>query len=813
MRTLLLDLRYCARSLSKAKGFTLVIVVTLALGIASNVIVFSFINAVLLRPLAYPDAGRLVVLHSQDHLGRSSLDLSAPAFVLLKQRARVFKNIAVIYPMESSVNLSGAGEARYVKTIRVSQSLFKTLGVAPSLGREFQEEEDLPGAMRAVILSDALWSRMFGRRASVLGQTVHVNGEACVIVGVMPARFRSYPDADLWVPLQLSASTADPGNNYRIVARLREGVDLPHADLELKPLSEEYRKAFSPATAAGDLTFVVDDLHDFITGGVRRGLSVLFGAVVFVLMITCTNLALLLVVRAMSRSREVAIRIALGSSRRRIIRLFLIEGCYLGLMGGTASVILAKELLPSALALLPANLSLNATVLMDWRVFLFTAAVVGLIALFFGCAPAMKLSLSDVAEKLRSNSPSSAYSKQQARLAQLLVSLQTALTLVLLAGAVLLLQNFISLRAVPPGFDPGHVAVAQVSLGGNEYQTTAATSRFLDKALDQVRNLPDVESATSVSSLPLELGLNLPVHPMDQPGNIVPVAEYRAISPDYFATLRIRMLAGRDFNRSDDSSASPVVIVNDTLAHFWWPGKSPIGHFVNAGTELGEQLSDVPRQVVGVVSDVHETSLERPTPPVIFVPVKQMPDKITAFSNRLFLTSILVRSRKQADVSGPISAALSSADPNLPVASFRPMTQVVHASIARPRLYASITSTFGAFALLLTTIGMYGLLSYQVRRRVHEIGVRMALGARRASVVGLILTQSVELVAAGTLPGLVAAFFLKGLLDSMLYNLHGETFALLIVAAVLLAAVALMVGLVTAVRAASVEPMEALRNE
>lgn len=813
MRTLLLDLRYCARSLGKAKAFTLVIVVTLALGVASNVIVFSVVNAVLMRPLPYPEDGRLVVLHSQDHLGRSTLDLSASAFALLKQHSEIFTNIAVIYPLESSVNLSGAGAAQYVKTIRVSQSFFSTLGVTPSLGRVFREEEDQPGTTKAIVLSDALWSRVFGRRKSVLGQMVHVNGEACVVVGVMPPEFRSYPDADIWLPLQLSESTADPGNNYRLVARLREGVDEQQANRALQPLSDQYRKAFSPATAPGDLAFVVDDLHDFVTGGVRRGISVLFGAVVFVLMITCTNLALLLVVRAMARSREVAIRMALGSSRGRIIRLFLIEGCYLVLLGGTAGLMIAKELLPPALALLPPALSLNATVRMDWRVFLFVAGVAALAAIFFGCAPAMKLSLSDLTEKLRSSSPSAIHSKQQARVARLLVSLQTALTLILLAGAVLLLENFISLRAVPPGFDPRNVGVAQISLAANDYRTAAATSHLLDKALNQLRALPEVDSATSASSLPLERGLNLPVHPMEQPGNIVHVAEYRAVSPDYFATLHIRMLGGRDFYPSDDSAAAPVAIINETLAHQWWPGKSPVGRYVNAGKELGEQLSDVPRQVIGVVSDVHETGLERAAPPMIFVPVKQLPDKIAAFSNRLFLTSILVRTKKRTDLSGQIASALSSVDPNLPIASFRPLTQVVHTSIARPRLYALITSTFGAFALLLTAVGMYGLLSYQVGRRVHEIGVRMALGARRASVVGLILIQSVELVAAGTLPGLVGAFFLKGLLDSMLYNLRGESFSLLIVAAFLLAAVAILVGLVTAVRAASVEPMAALRNE
>jgi putative ABC transport system permease protein len=813
MQTFLHDLRYAVRLLRKTRGFTLVAVIILAMGIASNTLVFSVVNAVLLHPLPYPDANRLVILHWQDQAGTSGGDITAPAFFMLKARAYSFESMAALLPFDAGVNLAGVGSPQYVKALRVSADFFPTLGVMPVIGRNFDAEEDQPHGPRVAILSYGLWKRDFDQGRTTLGHELRINGEAYIVIGVMPAAFRSYPEADVWLPLQLSLATADTGNNYRVIARLKNGLAEEQARRELESWSTEYVKSLPAPANAHKAALAIQKLQDSQTGTVRYSLTILFGAVVFVLLITCANLAALLLVRSLGRNHEIAIRAALGSSWARLLRIFLMESTLLALLGGTLGIVLAKETLPLILALAPADLPLSVPISINGRVALFTFAISVLTSFLFGLAPALRISQLGLNEMLKQASRGVSISAAQARAGRILVSVQTSLTLVLLTGATLLLQNFLSLQRVDPGFDPQHVLVAQVSFPAKLYFTTASTARALDQILDRLKKTHGVEASAAVYGLPLEKGLNLPIYPTDAPSKIDYGGEYRIVSTEYFQVLHIPLQAGRSFSDADDALSNPVAIVNQTLANRWWPKSSALGGHINVGQELGPQFADKPREVIGIVADIHEVGLDQPALPTVFIPIKQSPDKITASVNRFFLASIVVRTRSNVGVADEIRRAVASADPDLPLASLRPLADVVGLSLSRHRFYASLTSAFGVFALLLTAIGVYGLLSYQTRMRIREIGVRMAVGAKRSEVVLLVLRQGINLIAVGVSTGIVGAFFLRRLLQSMLYNLHDTNLNALASAALLLSAVATLASLLTALRAASIEPMVVLRNE
>jgi putative ABC transport system permease protein len=810
MGAFLRDVRYSIRSLRKAPGFFWIVVSTFALGIAASAIVFSIVDGVILRPLPFKNASRIVIARWRNVQIQPQSEVSAAVFFLLKDHLQSLQNVAAAYPQEIGVNLGGIQAPRYVSALRVSESFFRTLGDEPALGRTFSHEEDQAGSAGVVVLSYGLWESVFNQDPEVLGRTLRINGAPFTVIGVMPQGFRSYPDADVWIPLQLNPANADAGSDYLVLASPRNGVLIPEAERELDLLLKAHPVSYLPGISAVDTRLRLEPLQYLRTNRYRRNLGILFGAVVLVLLAACTNLAILVLVRGFSRTHELAIRAALGSSRLRLLQLFFIESLLLALFGGALGITLAAELLPVVLSFLPADLLQAGAIEINRPALLFGLAVSFLMATVVGLIPALRVTGTKIQEMLRQAPRGTTPSLRQTRSAQVLVGVESALAVVLLGMALLLLRSFLDLERVNPGFNPHQVWVAQLSLAADQYKSTKANSQLASRIIEKLQPISGVEAAGTITGLPLEKGLNLPVYPSEAPAKIDHAVEYRIVSGDYFRTLDIQLIAGRRFLPGDDVS-HPVAIINQTLAHRWWPGENAIGHFVRAGEEVG--LADQPRQIIGVVADIHDTGLGQTPPSELFVPDQQVPDSITAFVNKLFLVSIVVRTKAGQNASELTRNAVLTADPALSIASLRPMSRVVTESLSKPIFYAWLTSGFAVFSLLLTAIGVYGLLSYQATLRTPEIGLRLAVGATRSQILLLIVRRGAQPCFIGMLFGLISSAFLARILSGMLYNPHHVFLKLLIGDAFLLGSVALLALLLAAVRASTMEPMEILRNQ
>lgn len=809
MGALLRDVRYSIRSLRRAPGFAWIAVITLALGIAANVIVFSIVDAVILRPLPFKNVDQIVIARWQNVQLQPQSEVSAAVFFLLKDHSQSLQHVAAVNSQQIGVNLGGVESPKYVAVLRVSDNFFRTLESEPALGRTFTHEDDQPGAEGTLVLSYHIWKTVFDRDPQAVGRVLKVNGAPFRVIGIMPQGFRSYPDADIWIPLQLNPASADPGSDYLVLATLKSGVAISKAEQELDSLVKAYPVSYLSGVSSANVRLHLEGLEHLRTGRFRRNLGILFGAVVLVLLAACTNLMILVLVRGFGRTQELAVRAALGSGRLRLLRLFLIENLLLALLGGVIGFTLAVELLPLVVSFAPVDLQQAGTIQVNRQALLFGLAVSGLIAAVVGLIPAVKVVGSRIQEMLLQAPRGTTPNLRQIRLAQALVGIETALAVILLGTALLLLRSFMDLEAVNPGFDPDHAWVAQLSLASDQYRTTKSTSLLVNRIVEKLQPLSDVEAVGAIDGLPLDRGLNFPIYPSEAPGKIIHAVQYRIVNGDYFKALRIQVMAGRFFLRSDDAG-HPVAIINQTLARKWWPRENAVGHFVRGGEEVG--LPDQPRQVVGVVADAHDTDLDQPPPPVLFVPDQQVPDNITAFVNKLFLVSVLVRTRNGQDISDHIRDAVLSADPALSIASLRPMALVVKQSLSRPAFYARFTSGFALFALLLMGIGVYGLLSYQVTLRTPEIGIRLAMGATRFQIVTLILKRGSQPSLIGMALGLISSAFLARILGGMLYNPHYVFMKLFIGDTLFVGGVALLTILLTAVRASSIDSMTILRN-
>jgi predicted permease len=652
---------------------------------------------------------------------------------------------------------------------------------------------------------------MFDRDPSALGRSLWINGESYRIIGIMPQRFRSYPDVDIWLPLQLSPGSTDPGSNYRIIGRLGNGVSHQQAQYELDGLTREYHSTYPASSRKG--TLVAQPLQAFLMEKGREGLAVLFAAVAFVFLIACSNVAILILVRAAASTQVIAIRAAMGPSRPRLVLSLLSESLLLSLTGGLLGLILAKESLPLVLRLWPANIPLTASLAIDWHVLLFTLAVAVFSPLLFGLAPVLKLSRVNIAEVLARTSRTASSSAEAVRSVRFLVFAQMTLTVMLLAGTMLLVRSLLNLYSAPLGFDPEHLVVGQISLASERYHETRSTELLLDQVLRQLEALPGVDSAAAVNGLPLDKGLNLALHPVEVPSVMDHDDEYRAVTSGFFKTFQIPLRSGRFFTPADFTGSEPVAIINETMARRWWPNEPTIGHYIQVHKELGPQFADVPRQIVGVVADIHEKGPDLPSPTTVYIPMSQTPDQITAFSNKTFLTSIVVRTSGDIDLSNQIRSAVQSGDPGLPLASFRRFNQVIDSSLANRRFIALLTTAFSGLALLLAVLGIHGLLNYQTRLRIREIAIRMAVGASRADTLRMIVQQGAKLIFFAVVAGLAGSFIIKGLLGGLIYNAQSSSVILILATGLLVGLVAMLISLLAALRAASIEPMAVLRNE
>ena len=708
---------------------------------------------------------------------------------------------------ELAGNLSGGNEAEFVRGLRVSEDFFQVFGVAPALGRAFTKAEDTPGGERVAILSDGLWQRRFGGRQDLIGQTVLFNDQLITVVGIMPADFRFGAGADLYLPMQARAgANVDP--NAEVVGRLKPGVTIEQARAELQLTADKFRAAYPNHMHEGE-SIAARPYQELFTAPLKQYLWMLMAAVGLLLLIACANVANLQLVRASARQREIAVRLALGAGNGRIVRQLVVEGLLLAFIGGAAGTLLAiwgTDLLVSVLpdGLLPGEL---IEIKMDWRVLLFAVGAATGTGLLFGLVPAWQARRVDVNSALKEGGNKG--SAPRNRLRGVLVVTEVALSLVLLIGAGLLARTFSNLMGVEPGFDPRNVLTFQAVLDGPRYDTTQESAAFYKDALERIRSLPGVEAAAVINKLPLDWQFNMPVVFSDQPDKIQSV-QVRMVSPEYFRVMKIAVPQGRAFTENDNTSSQPVAIVNEAFVRRFSEGQNPFARQLS----IGRSTADQARQVVGVAADVKQMGLDSPAMPTVFAPIPQFPDKLMAtirtFTPAYFTIRTTAAPRSFVE---SIKRELAAIDPTVAMSQVASMEEIAAKSVAQQRFNMLLVGLFAGLGLLLASVGIYGVVSYSVAQRTHELGIRIALGASRANVIKLILRHGLGLALAGVALGAAASFGLTRLMKTFLFGVGPNDPLTFAAVAFLLTAVTLLACWIPAHRATKVDPLRALRHE
>ncbi len=808
MQTLWQDLRYGARMMSKQPGFTLIAALTLSLGIGANTAIFSVVNAVLLRPLPYPDPGRLMQI-GQSGTGGDDGSVGEPKFLFWRDQNQTFEAMALYQPIGSGVNLASGNDAEYVSALKVSLDFFRALGVAPSLGRGFTREEDQPGGERVAIVSYGLWRRRFGADEGLIGRSVAINGANHTVVGVLPPGFQFLPDADVFTPLRPSPE-GDSDSNYGAIGRLKPGGAEAQAQADLKLVAEKYRAAFPRRMQPNESAAAVS-LQRSQTADVRSLLWLLLGAVSFVLLIACANVANLQLTRAAARQKEMAVRKALGASRARVARQLITEGVLLALVGGGAGLLLAVWGMDGLTRLIPEGaLPYLGEITLDWRVLAFALAASLATGLVFGLAPAFQMARVDVNRALKEGTSRGTTAAAQGRLRGGLVVAEVALSLLLLIGAALMIQTFINLRRVAPGFDPRNVLTFQISPSGPNYDTTAKTSDFYRRALERVKSLPGVEAAAVTSNLPLSAQFRMPFAVEGQPPRPESV-QLRLITPEYFRALRIPLRQGREFAETDAAGTGNVAMVNEAFARRYILNADPL----NQQLQIGRGQRPLKHLIVGVVGDTKHFGLGAAAPPMMYIPASQSPDSLMLLMRRYLSVKFVVRTTADPLLVGEaVREQMRALDATLPVTELRTMEQVVSSSVVSERFNTTLLGLFAALGLSLAAVGIYGVMSYTVAQRTPEIGVRMAIGAQASDILKLlVIRQGLKLTLIGAGLGLLGALGLTRLMKSLLFGVSATdplTFASI---TSLLTVVALLACWIPARRATKVDPMVALRCE
>ena len=808
------DLRYGVRALFKTPAFAVVALLTLAIGIGANTAMFSLLNQVLWHTLPYPEPERLVHIDWRSARGVFSDALNAPQTKFINDNNRSFESVAIEFP-GPGCNLSGTSKPEFVSAATVSPGYFHVLGIGPMLGREFVADDvagvpETPGSWgrlttpQSTILSYGLWQRLFAGDRAVLGRQVSCNGQKLAIVGVLPQSFRYTESVDMFLPDLLSAHMKDTGGNYGVIARLKEDVALPQAQQEMNALASGYLDMRSKALGRtfnfpSPPTFGLMRYDELITGGERKPLLLLFGAVGLVLLIACANIAGLMLARTSSRGRELAIRAALGARRSRLFSQLLNESMVLNLAGGAAGLLLALWAINSINWYVAEHYPSAGEARLSPLVLLFALGASLLSGILTGTAPALHSSRTDLGTVLRQGEHGSA-SGAQRRFRKLLVVAEVAVAIVLLTGSALLVRSFVRLQNVALGFEARGVQVAEFSLASDRYATTASVARFSHDLLEKMRGVPGITGAATITSTPMHRDLNLNHRDVCQGYS----TQYRAVSPGYFAVIESRVLRGREFTAQD---TSPVALVNEIFLKHCGKGRELIGSTLPG---LGD---DVPRQIVGVVEDTHEWGLSRDAWETVYVPQSQVPDITTRFSNQVFHWSLVLRTQGTINAQRVVEQALQQVDPQEAAISVKPLTELVSGSVASSRLATELAAAFAGVALLLTAIGLYGLLMFHVTQRTREIGIRMALGAAASNVLGMIVREGMLLVLVGTAAGMAAAFAAARLLRNLLFEVGPSDPLAFGAAAVFVLVITLAASTLPARRAARIDPMAALRNE
>ena len=808
------DLRFALRMLGKSPGFTATAVLTLALGIGANTAIFSIIDAVFLRPLPYPNAQQIyLVARTGNAFGGESI---SPAIFAAwrQQQEKIFARLTLVQGLGESTTLMVSGEAENVPSMAISTDFLAMAGVHPILGRDFVPDEGRIGGPNVVMLSNSLWRSGFGADPNVLGRSVTLSGKPYTIVGVLPRGFTgptfSPPEAQLWFPAQVPQTSDNPGNGGRLCfGVLKPGVSVAEAEAALTPALSDLRRQFPKMFMPNERAHLIP-LREMLNQWAGPAVLLLFGAVGLVLLIACVNVANLTLARSATRRREMAVRTVIGASRSRIVRQLLTESILLAVLGGVLGLAACYASFQFIVTLVPASLPRVGAFGIDARVLLFAFALSIATGIVFGLVPALGASRVDLSGSLKESS-AQAGAGAAGGLRRFLAASEIAISLVLLIGAALALESLARLTMVKPGFDTQNVLTFALSLPGQTYDTPAKRTAFFDQAISRVSAIPGVDCAAIIDTLPLREGGDIlfsiegetAVAPAGQPLD----AEFRIVSPDYFRVLRIPLMRGREFTAADNASGAPVVVINQTMARMFWPAKDPIGRQVWLGKGLGPALSEpAPRRVIGIVGDVRESALGDMPGQGMFIPYTQTKWNTSA--------SFLLRTRAAAAVSLPaIRSALHDVDPGEPLRNVESMEQVVSGSLNDWRFHAILLGIFGALALVMAAVGVYGVISYSVAQRTHEIGVRMALGAQRGSVLRLVIGQGLTLAGIGIAAGIAAAFGLTRLMESLLYGVSASDPLTFAAVAILLLVVALLACYVPARRAMKVDPMVALRYE
>ncbi len=804
MQALLRDLRFAARMLARDPGFTTVAILTLALVIGTNTAMFSVTSALFLRPFPYSQPQQLVSLDVKDDT--TDYPGTLMRYELLRDKARSFTGVAAW--ANDNFNLSGVGEPVQVPVARVSPNFFSLLGVRPALGRTFTDDESRPEGSPVVILSNTIWRTRFNSNPGIVGQKIALDGNPYVVVGVLPAgiQFPFVGPADVWTP-RFFELTLMPAQRIRLgvgylglIARLAPGTTLAQGDAELAVLNREYREQNPTAPDAGpSVEMKAIPLRDLVVGDVRAKLWILSAAVAVLLLIGCANVASLLLSRALLRRREVAVRSALGASRSAVVRQLLTESMLLavtaGLLGTGLALLADRALTAWGATQLPQGMSAG----LDLRVLLFILAVTLLTGLITGIFPAMQLARLDLNSTLRDEGRGFSGGRTRSRLKSLLVIGQVALTLPLLVGAGLLVRSFDRLLHVDPGFDAHSVLTMDVSLPTEKYAKPEQQIAFFDDALRRIAALPGVRNAAISATLPLSWKRVSPVLPDGQPN--VPLAQrpfvdIEAISPQWFATMRVPLLGGRAFTPADDAHAPPVVIVNETFARQFWPAENPVGKHVLIGRR------PQPAEIVGVAADIRNKGLAQDTQPQLYLPFPQLP---WGDMNLLVRTAVPPLSMAAA-----VRAQISAIDPDQPVSAIQTVDDLIDSSRSQPRFTTVLLGIFSAVALVLAVIGLYAVLAWSVTQRRQELGIRLALGAGRGDIVWLVVRQGLILVSAGVGVGIILALLLTRFMTSALYKTTAHDLVAFAFAPILFLCIALLACYLPAHRASEVDPIESL---
>jgi putative ABC transport system permease protein len=812
LETLAQDLKYALRMLRKSPGFAAITVLTLALGIGANTAIFSIVNAVFLRPLSFPHSDRIFVVDRVgNRLGGHSI--SMPIFLAWQRDSGMFEHFALM-SWRGPTTLSGvSGEAERLRSAGVSTEFFAMLGVQPAIGRDFRPEEGRVGGAHVAILSDSLWRTRFGADPSLVGRAIRMDDDSYTIVGVMPRGLEvplpGIRNAQVFVPATIPAESQDPSNGGLLaLGLLKAGVKPEQAAAELTPALAALRTKFPNMFAAQEKAHLAP-LRTFISDWAGPAPVLLFGAVCLVLLIACVNVANLTLARASNRQREIAIRAAIGAGRRRIVRQLLTESILLALLGGMAGVAACYASFTAILSLVPTDMPHVGGYQIDLQVLAFALLLSLATGLVFGLAPALGASRVPLNASLQETSLRSGGGR--GRLRQILAASEVTISLVLLIGAALALESFLSLMRVSPGFDTNNLSSVDFSLSPKQYDTPEKRAAFINEASTRMAALPGVESVAMASSLPLRGGPDIlfSIEGRPEPANLNDAAdaEFRVVSPGYFHNLGIRLERGRAFSDADGANSQSVVIINQVMARMFWPKGDPMGQHLWVGKPMGPQYTErSAREVVGIVGDIREATLAEPPEPTMYIPFGQASGTDGGY--------FMVRTVRGGGVSaGSIRAVLSQFDPEHPAGQVETMDQTMAASLTDWRFRAILLSVFGALALFIATIGVYGVISYWVAQRTHEIGIRMTLGAERRDVLRLVLGQGARLALAGVIVGVAVALGLTRFMANMLYGVKASDPLTFAATAALLLLVAVVACYVPARRAMRVDPMVALRYE